>query len=378
MKVLKYKYNPEKKGVFRVSIVKNPAVGEGDLVLMADVDFKVGDSVSVKEGMEHMPEHIGMIFTIAEIVGNTIALKQPDGIIHKWYIDDELIKNVIEMSSQEIKGVFYAPVMIPDLKIQRISDDGEKYMVYYDAETVEQLMHNYMKQCGNSNTNIEHNTEGIEGVYPVENWIVKDPENDTSKAVGMPIQKKGTWIQGYKCDSPEILEKIKSQLLQGLSIEGHLDTEEDTDSPIAKFNKHFMKKTPLEFAKHLANVIMSAVSDEEKPVEEIVEEKKEEVEEMAEEIPAEEMPSEPSEMEKELETAKATIVELEKKNSDLEAELATYKNDATLMSAQLEDVQKAFESYKTIKMSSQKLGDTPKEVKDYDKMTPLERFRNGK
>jgi len=306
MKVLKYKYNPNKKGVFRVSIVKNPAVGEGDLVLM---------------------------------------------------------------SAQEIKGVFYSPVMIPDLQIQRIDENtGEKYMVYYDAATVEELMQNYMRQCGNSNTNIEHEQEGIDGVYPVESWIVQDPNNDKSKAIGMPTQKQGTWIMGYKCDSQEVLKQIQDNLLQGLSIEGQLDTEEDTDSPITKFNKHFMKKTPLEFAKHLANVIMSAVSDEEKPVDETV------VEEMAtapvepEVEPDPNDPAEPTEdpavetadTAKELETAKSTIVELEKKVSDLEAELATYKNDATLMSAQLEEVQTAFENYKTVKMSSQKIGDTPK------------------
>jgi len=296
MKVLKYKYNPNKKGVFRVSIVKNPAVGEGDLVLM---------------------------------------------------------------SAQEIKGVFYSPVMIPDLKIQRIDEEtGEKYLVYYDAGTVEQLANNYFKQNGNSNTNIEHNADGIEGVYPVESWIVKDPENDKSKAVGMPTQKAGTWIMGYKCDSPEILEKIKNQLLQGLSIEGILDTEEDTDNPIAKFNKHkVMSKPLLEALTDLKAVIMSAISGEEKPVEEIVEEEKE-VEEMAEEIPTEEKPVEPTEP-NELETALATIAELEAKNAQLEAELATYKNDATLMSAQLEEVNTAFTAYKAVKMSSQKLGDTP-------------------
>jgi hypothetical protein len=311
MKVLKYKYNPDKKGVFRVSIVKNPAVGEGDLVLM---------------------------------------------------------------SAQEIKGVFYAPVMIPDLKIQRIDEaTGEKYMVYYDAETVEQLANNYFKQNGNANTNIEHEQEGIEGVYPVESWIVKDSENDKSNALGMPTQKVGTWIMGYKCDSQEVLEKIKSQLLQGLSIEGLLDTEEDTDSPIAKFNKHFMKKTPLEFAKHLANVIMSAVTDEEKSVEKTAEElaAEEEAKKMADEKTAEQIAAEeeaakakvePSEMEKELETAKATIVELQKKVDDLEAEKAKNENEATLMSAQLEEVNKAFTSYKAVKMSSQKLGDTPKEA----------------
>jgi hypothetical protein len=306
MKVLKYKYNPNKKGVFRVSIVKNPAVGEGDLVLM---------------------------------------------------------------SAQEIKGVFYAPVMIPDLQIQRIDEDGNKYMVYYDAETVEQVANNYFKQNGNSNTNIEHSADGIEGVYPVESWIVKHPENDKSKALGMPTQKEGTWIMGYKCDSSEILEQIKNQLLQGLSIEGHLDMEDDTDSPIAKFNKQTkMSKPLLEALTDLKAVIMSAISGEEKPVEKTAEELAAEEEKKKAEMAADpitkpiepEEPIEPTDLEKELETAKATIVELEAKNADLEAELATFKNDATLMSAQLEEVNTAFSSYKAVKMSSQKLGDTPK------------------
>jgi len=370
MKVLKYKYNPNKKGVFRVSIVKNPAVGEGDLVLMNTVDFKVGDSVMVKEGMEHMPEHKGMIFTIAEIAGNSIALKQPDGSIHKWYVGDELVKNVVEMASQEIKGVFYSPVMIPDVKITRIDPKtGEKYLVYYDAETVEQLANNYFKQNGNSNTNIEHNAQGIEGVYPVESWIVQDPDNDKSKAIGMPTQKQGTWIMGYKCDSPEILQQIKEQLLQGLSIEGLLDTEEDTDNPIAKFNKHkVMSKPLLEALTDLKAVIMSAISGEEKPVEEVPaeietpEEEKKDVEEMAVETPQIDVQTAPTveDLQKEIETLKATNDELQAKCDSMEAELATYKNDATLMSAQLEEVQTAFENYKTVKMSSQKIGDTPK------------------
>lgn len=305
MKVLKYKYNPNKKGVFRISIVKNPAVGEGDLVLM---------------------------------------------------------------SAQEIKGIFYAPVMIPGIDIPRIDENtGEKYMVYYDAETVEQLANNYFKQNGNSNTNIEHEQEGIDGVYPVESWIVQDPDNDKSKAVGMPLQKQGTWIMGYKCDSHEILEQIKKQLLQGLSIEGILDTEEDTDNPIAKFNKHkVMSKPLLEALTDLKAVIMSAISGEEKTVEKTAEElaAEDEAKKMAEEktpeqIAAEEASAKEGTEPNELETALATIAELEAKNTSLEAELATYKNDATLMSAQLEEVNTAFTSYKAVKMSSQKLGDVP-------------------
>lgn len=317
MKVKKYKYNPDKKGVFRVSIVKNPAVGEGDLVLM---------------------------------------------------------------SAQEIKGIFYAPVMIPDLKIERIDEKtGEKYLVYYDAETVEQLAHNYFKQCGNANTNIEHESKDTEGVYPVESWIVKDSENDLSVALGMSTQKIGTWIMGYKCENAEVLEKIKNQLLQGLSIEGHLDTEDDTENPIAKFNsqKNMFEKIKAKIDE--IKIMMSAVEpdDDKKPEPKEDEEgyvKPEEKVEHAEEV----APVEPTESEKELATALATIVEMQKKIDDLEAEKAKGENDATLMSAQLAEVKVAFDAFKTTKMSSQKVGDAPADKKDFKDMSPLEKFRNGK
>ena len=318
MKVLKYKYNPNKKGVFRVSIVKNPAVGEGDLVLM---------------------------------------------------------------SAQEIKGVFYSPVMIPDVKITRIDPKtGEKYLAYYDDETVEQLANNYFKQCGNRDTNVEHEADNIEGVYPVESWIVKDPENDKSKALGMPLQKAGTWVMGYKADNPEVLEQVKNKLLQGLSIEGHLDMEEDTESPIAKFNKHTMSlKKLMDGFEAFKTVLMAAEEEaknpEEKTAEELAAEEEKKKQEMAEEgTPEEEKTENPEEEKvedptgdesentaKELETLKAENEMLKKDKADLEAELATFKNDAVLMSAQLEEVNKAFESYKAVKMSSQSLGDQPKE-----------------
>lgn len=316
MKILKYKYNPNKVGVFRISVVPKPAVGEGDLVLMSAIP-------------------------------------------------------------QEVKGVFYAPVMIPDLRIDRIDEKtSEKFQVYYDAETVEQLANNYFRQCGNRGTNIDHEKENTDGVYPVESWIVKDPENDKSKALGMPLQKVGTWIMGYKADNPEVLEKIKNNLLQGLSIEGHLDAEEEVN---VKFNKSIMKRTPLEFAKHLANVIMSAASDEEKIAEKTpeelasaeaakttemtAEEEAAKAKEEADKLAAGGSPEgEEGDMAKEMETMKAENEELKKKVSDLEAELATYKNDAVLMSAQLEEVNTAFEAYKTVKMSSQSLADQPKQT----------------
>lgn len=52
--------------------------------------FAVGDSVTVIPGMEHMPEHAGVVFTIAEEKTDFYAVKNPAGEIHKWYASDEL------------------------------------------------------------------------------------------------------------------------------------------------------------------------------------------------------------------------------------------------------------------------------------------------
>lgn len=451
MKILKYKYNPNKAGVFRISVVPRPAVGEGDLVLMS-ADLERGDApittyadmlVINQEGKvlilkrnpecefepnkwgfpggKVMPgettkngsvreclEECGIIIdlesvkSLGEVVNddkttshyfsgtptnevklgdehqdsawvNSGDLKDYDLILNNEDRFKKLIEGEpVEMSSQEFKGIFYAPVMIPDLKITRIDEKtGEKYQVYYDAETVEQLMQNYMKQCGNRNTNLDHKTENTEDVYPVEIWIVKDPENDKSKAIGMPLQKAGTWIMGYKADNPEVLEKIKNNLLQGLSIEGHLDAEEEVN---VKFNKHISMFEKVKKGISDLLVLMSAEGEEpkEKTAEELAAEEADKTAKMAADEEAAKAKEEADKLAaggnpegdeaKELETVKAENEELKKKVSDLEAEVATYANEATLMSSQLEEVNVAFEAYKTVKMSSQSLADQPKET----------------
>ncbi len=446
MKMLKYKYNPNKRGVFRISVVPKPAVGEGDLVLMS-ADLENGDApittyadmlVTNPEGkvliLKRNPEcefepnkwgfpggkvmpgettKLGAIRECLEECGIEIDPESVQGIgevsnddktsshyfkgtptselklgdehqdsawIDADDLDDyELILNnkdrfkklitgdTVYMESQEIKGVFYAPVMIPDLKITRIDEaTKEKYQVYYDAETVEQLANNYWKQCGNRNTNLDHADENTDGVYPVESWIVKDPVQDKSKALGMPEQKIGTWIMGYKADSPEVLEKIKNNLLQGLSIEGNLDAEEEVN---VKFNKHesMFEKVKEGIASLLT--LMSAEGDpeKEKTAEELAAEEaaktaEMEAEKTPEEIAAEKKAEEEKGAPDELEAVKAENEELKKKVSDLEAELAKVANEAVLMSAQIEEVNTKFEAYKTVKMSSQSLADQEKKT----------------
>lgn len=74
------------------SLYTPPAPGKGQPPKMeAAAAFAVGDAVMVKPGKEHMPEHKGKTFTVAEVQGDTFAVKLA-GKVHKWYTADELMK----------------------------------------------------------------------------------------------------------------------------------------------------------------------------------------------------------------------------------------------------------------------------------------------
>lgn len=52
--------------------------------------MKVGDKVMPKKGKAHMPMHEGMVMTVTEISTEAMATRMEDGMVHKWYVEDEL------------------------------------------------------------------------------------------------------------------------------------------------------------------------------------------------------------------------------------------------------------------------------------------------
>lgn len=65
-------------------------IAEGAPIAPTPGSFSVGQPVTVIPGKEHMLEHKGMKMVIAEVNGDTYAVKLPDGTIHKWYTSAEL------------------------------------------------------------------------------------------------------------------------------------------------------------------------------------------------------------------------------------------------------------------------------------------------
>ena len=111
--------------------------------------------------------------------------------------------------------------MVADKLIPRFDEDGNKYMVFFDAEGIKKLSYKLMKNKLIDSVNIEHDPDkSMSDLTLVESWLVTDPENDKSNSYGYKLTK-GSWFGIYKVNSKEIWDKyIKTGAVKGFSVEG--------------------------------------------------------------------------------------------------------------------------------------------------------------
>lgn len=119
--------------------------------------------------------------------------------------------------------IITGPAMIPDKLIYRRNENtGKEFYVYFTKETVKQTAELYLKQHKQEKTSLDHadGMNSIQGVYLFESWIVEDPNNDKSKALGFDVPQ-GTWMVSMKVDNKDVWnEMIKQHEINGFSIEG--------------------------------------------------------------------------------------------------------------------------------------------------------------
>ena len=121
------------------------------------------------------------------------------------------------------KQMLMGPLMTPMKLIPRKDEKtGEEYKVYFTADTIEKIAYKMMEDKLTDSVNIEHDgAKRVDGVYLVETWIVKDPENDKSVLYGYkPVI--GQWFGIYKIRDGRVWnEFIKTGKVKGFSVEGY-------------------------------------------------------------------------------------------------------------------------------------------------------------
>ena len=334
MKKYELKYTKGDTGIFRMSIVENPAV-KSQLVMFSEE---------------------------AELLE---------------FKDDE-------------RQVIYSMAMRPNTLIPRKDINGEPAMVFYAEETCDNLLENFFKNNSHNGATVNHDKNSREGIYIFEAWKVLDPEKDKSNALGIKVEK-GDIMMGQKIEDPEIWQKVKNKELTGLSFEAYLEpvltqneiemTQEEIDARIKKIlmesqlgkeyavgeKKYYIDK--MEVGGKITDAEGVAIPNAEIEIEKwkiktdengIITEAVQEIENEGEDLQ-----KIIDEKETEIVALKAKIAELEGKKTEMSAELAAVKKVAVEMGAEMA---------KGIKPD----GSVPK--KKYEEMSNVEKakFNRGK
>tara|TARA_R110001599_G_scaffold222508_2_gene421604 strand:- start:1488 stop:2102 length:615 start_codon:yes stop_codon:yes gene_type:complete len=149
-------------------------------------------------------------------------------------------------ATDEDKRIVTGAAMMPNKEIVRMDAEDKPYFVYFTEETIEKCQEIFAKYGKTKSTNFEHST-GMRDVTVVESWIVTDPANDKSNALGFSDIPKGSWFVSYKIDNDELWAKVKSGDVKGFSIEGVFSknivemSKDDSDNTDNKLDNIFGK-----------------------------------------------------------------------------------------------------------------------------------------
>lgn len=146
------------------------------------------------------------------------------------------------------KRIVIGAAMLPNEKIIREDADGNPYFVYFSEDTVRKCAELYFKRSKQTQTNVDHKEELLNGVTVVESWIVENPEMDKSKHLGYEDIPRGSWFVSYKVDNDILWEKVKAGEVLGFSVEGLFTQTVEQDN---SFNE-------------IKDILMSCLSEAEK------------------------------------------------------------------------------------------------------------------
>ncbi len=277
--------------------------------------------------------------------------------------------------ANEEKRVIYSVAMRPNKLIFRKETKNEPaYYGYFTAETIEKFQENYSKFKGQEKTNINHSESSINGVFRLENWIVKDKDIDKSKALGMNAEN-GDMIMAFKIENQEVWEQCKNGDLDGLSIEAILGKKEINNFKTENnMNKEKNPQTLWDLMKSFFSEQKEETEEEKKAREE-----KEAAEKLAEQNPATPPVNTDEDLKKENEMLKEKVASLEEKLATMEADKIEKGVNLETMKKEMETLKADFQKFKSETPIKQPIKDAPSlEDIPYEKMSNVQKLKFNK
>jgi len=303
----------------------------------------------------------------------TSLVKDPAVETTLMYFNAETEKPIF--FANEEKRVIYAVAMRPNkLIFRKETDKIPAHYGFFSAESIEKFQENYAKHQGDNRVNVNHTEKPIDGVFKIENWIVKNPEIDKSKELGLTTEV-GDLIQGFKIENNDVWEQCKNGNLDGLSIEASLGRK-----LVSNFKTEIEMSKPSKLDAVIDAIKSVFASEEEKTPEQIAEEeaqKKAEADKMAEDTPP--ATDDKAELEAENEMLKAKVADLEAKLATMEADKVKEETELETMKKEVAEVKAEFAKFKSETPATAPIVNAPIEVdKPYEQMSNFERMKFNK
>ena len=154
-----------------------------------------------------------------ELAIDAISLVTDPAIEEDFVYFNKAKNNLTLAKIDDEQQMLVSPALIPNKSIYRYdAAKDQDFYVFFSKETVKQAAENYLRHNNHHKATYQHQ-ERVSGVLTVESWIKVDEKHDKSLAYGYDLPL-GTWFVTMKITNKDMLEKIRSGELRGLSIEG--------------------------------------------------------------------------------------------------------------------------------------------------------------
>jgi len=148
------------------------------------------------------------------------------------------------------KQIITGVVLVPEQLIYREFEDGTPFNIKFSEETILNLSQDFLRKGYQLNSTYNHEGSYLDGICVVEQWIIEDPMNDKSNALGFEGLPKGTWMVSMKLSDELWSQYIETGKAKGFSIDSFLDLQRVSMS-IINNNKKINKKEKMSLLKKL-------------------------------------------------------------------------------------------------------------------------------
>ena len=157
-----------------------------------------------------------------DVYGISLVDKPANGFM---FVALSEVSKVVNLSADDKKKrILYSIVLRPDQLIYREDEQGRPFNLIFNEETVEHYSQEFLRNGFTNNSKYNHEGEWLKDVTIVENWIVKDGNNDKANAVGLSV-KEGDWVAGIKVSQKVWDDFVETGKVKGFSIDSFISFE---------------------------------------------------------------------------------------------------------------------------------------------------------